>query len=287
MMIVPLLAVAGGLLVFILISRGKYDNLIGTVDKREYPLKAFLPAALYLLDVFKYSYASGYDRKLLLKIAEIHGLDDSLFYLKLHWACKVLYMLLGLILSMLFGACMGPGTDLAIFCAFLLGGLFYFPDRELDKKVKKRRATIRMDFPGFLNKLTLLINAGLTVSKAWEKVVLENRKDSLFYRELNEVLASVRSGKPEQRAYEDLARRCRVPEVTRYVAVILQNLRKGNSELVSLLRVYSRECWEMRKSEAKKMGEEASAKLLLPMTLMFLAILLIVATPAVLAFRGI
>jgi tight adherence protein C len=42
----------------------------------------------------------------------------------------------------------------------------------------------------------------------------------------------------------------------------------------------------MRKNAAKRIGEEASTKLLLPMMLMFIAILLIVALPAVLAMRG-
>ena len=43
----------------------------------------------------------------------------------------------------------------------------------------------------------------------------------------------------------------------------------------------------MRKNAAKRLGEEASTKLLFPMMLMFIAILLIVAMPAVLAMRGI
>jgi tight adherence protein C len=127
----------------------------------------------------------------------------------------------------------------------------------------------------------------MTVSKAWEKIITDNKKDSALYEELSMVLKDIGSGKPEQAAYEDFAKRCRVPEITRFISVILQNQRKGNSELVSVLRVFANECWELRKNTAKRLGEEASTKMLLPIMLMFFAILLIVITPAVIAMTGI
>jgi len=68
--------------------------------------------------------------------------------------------------------------------------------------------------------------------------------------------------------------------------VLLQNVRKGNAELVSILRVHANECWEMRKNAAKKLGEEASSKMLLPMAIMLVSILMIVAAPAMLALQG-
>jgi len=42
----------------------------------------------------------------------------------------------------------------------------------------------------------------------------------------------------------------------------------------------------MRKHAAKRLGEEASTKMLFPMMLMFIAVILIVATPAVLTLTG-
>ncbi len=48
------------------------------------------------------------------------------------------------------------------------------------------------------------------------------------------------------------------------------------------MRVQAAACWENRKNMAKKMGEEASTKLILPMMIIFVAILLVVLTPAVL-----
>ena len=155
------------------------------------------------------------------------------------------------------------------------------------EKVRKRRRAIQLEFPDFVNKLTLLVNAGLTVSKAWEKAARDSQRQTPLYKELCIAVQAVRSGASEHKAYEEFAKRCHVPAVTRFVTVVLQNIRKGNSELVPVLRLLADECWEMRKNAARKFGEEASTKMLLPMMLMLVAILLIVGMPAVLALRNI
>lgn len=285
--IVVLILVLGALSALYLLSREKYDDFIEPLDKKRYPLKDLIPMGLYIMDAIKYKYTTGYDRKLLAMIAEISGLKYSQYYLRIHWANKVVFLLLGLLMLALIGAVSRPDAALGVFGIALLGGIAYFTDNELDERIRKRRTAIQMDFPDFLNRLILLINAGMTVSRAWEKVVTDNRKDRPLYEELGMTLSDIKSGKSEQRAYEDFAKRCRTPEITRFVSVILQNMRKGNSEIVSILRVQANDCWEMRKNAAKKLGEEASTRMLLPMMLMFLAILLIAAAPAILAIRGI
>lgn len=272
--------------VLFMASRGKYGDFVKPLDKKDYPFKDLLPAGMLVLDAFKYSYISGYDRRLLTKLTELYGAERSHRYLRVHMANKIVYLLLGLLLVALVGSGAHIDAGFGVFGISVLAGIAYYSDRELDSRIRKRRTAIRMDFPDFLNKLILLINAGMTVSRAWEKAVQDNRKSSLLYAELGMVLSSVRSGTAEQKAYEDFAKRCRIPEITRFVSVILQNLRKGNSELVSVLRVFANECWDMRKNTARRLGEEASTRMILPLMLMLAAILLIVATPAVLALRG-
>jgi tight adherence protein C len=275
------------LIVVYMLSRKKYKDFIKPLDKKQYPLKKILPIGLFLLDAVKYRFVSGYDRKLLSKIVEIHGLNYSQYYLRIHWANKIVFLFLGLVFITLTGIGARMDFGFAIFSVSLIVGIIYFTGKKLDEKIKKKRIKLRIDFPDFLNKLMLLINAGMTVPKAWEKIITGNKKESALYEELNMVLKDIGSGKPEQAAYEEFAKRCRVPEITRFISVILQNQKKGNSELVSVLRVFANECWELRKNTAKRLGEEASTKMLLPIMLMFFAILLIVITPAVLAMRGI
>ncbi len=268
-------------------SYGKYAEVVGMLDKKVFPFKGFLSLGLYILDVFKYSYNTGYDRKLLMASAELYGHKKALVMLRVHWGNKLTLMLLSMAFVLFVGTMTEVDAGYAAFCILLQVGIVVFSDRDLLEKVKRRRQAIQFDFPDFVNKLTLLVNAGMTVSRAWEKTVADTSKQTPLFDELGTAVQDIRSGMPEHKAFEEFAQRCHVPVITRFVSVVLQNIRKGNDELVPVLRLFANECWELRKSAARKFGEEASTKLLLPMMLMFVAILLIVGMPAVLALRNI
>ncbi|MDD4665724.1 MAG: type II secretion system F family protein, partial [Clostridia bacterium] len=269
-------------------SKNKYKEFFQQLEAKDYPLReSFLPMGHFLLQAVNYPYKTSYDLGLYNKLAELYGYKEARYYLQVSWANKLGYFLLGLLLlSFLLTARGEVDLMMSVFSVVVLIAVFFAPDYELKKKIAQRNLFMRLDFPGFLNKLTLLINAGMTITKAWEKIVLNNQKQTPFYEEVAAVMQDIHRGKPEFQAFEDFARRCRVPEITRFTAVVLQNMKKGSSELVPILRLQANECWEMRKNAAKRLGEEASTKLLLPMMLMFIAILLITATPAILALRG-
>lgn len=286
-MLTIFLIVAGVILTLALISSRKYKEFIEPLDVEEYKLKIFIPIGLYIIDLIKYGYGSKYDRKLMAKIIEIYGVKYSQYYLQIHWANKIVFVLMAAFFLSLFGLSSAPDVGYGVFALLVLGVSIFITDNELNEKINKRRTAIQLDFPDFLNKLTLLINAGMTITRAWEKIVSDNKKESILYQELSLTIADIRSGKSEIYAYEDFAKRCRIAEITKFVSVILQNMKKGSNEMVSILRLQASECWEMRKRTARRLGEESSTKLLFPMMMMFVAILLIVGTPAILAMQGI
>lgn len=164
-------------------------------------------------------------------------------------------------------------------------------DYELKKKVDHRNFQIRRSFPEFVIKLTLLINAGMTLSRAWTSIgkdyvnQLNKGESPLFlYEEMLVTLQDIQNGVSEAKAYEDFGKRCKIPEMMRFTSVIIQNLKKGNDTLVMALQGQANEAWEVRKNVAKKEGEKASSKLLLPMGIMFMIIIIIVMLPAFMSF---
>jgi len=165
--------------------------------------------------------------------------------------------------------------------------IFFSSGLDLKRRIKKRNILIQLHLPELINTLVLLVNAGMTVRRAWEKIAADNGMEGPLKEEIRLTAIEIKSGKSELKAYEDFARRCRVPEVSRFVSMLALNLRKGSSQLVSVLRISANDSWQSRKNAAKRLGEEASTKLVFPLMLMFAAVLLIVATPAVLALRGI
>ena len=295
------LVFCGNFLLCYLKSKGQYDDYMEAVDKKEYGLKDFLPLGLWFCEQewdkklmpksLRTVYAK-YQNSVYQKILELRGPQYAQFYEMIHEGYRMALAILVSAGASLVGfimAVQGDGTNALMFsfaaaAAFL--GLPFLTDHSLDEETARRRLQIQMEFPEFVNKLTLLVNAGMTISKAWEKIISDNKKDTVLYREMTYALSEIQAGKPESVAYEEFARRCKVKEVTKFVSVILMNLRRGGAEVVPVLKQQGAECWEMRKAAAKQMGEEASTKILLPLMIMFVGIILIVATPAVLSFSA-
>lgn len=281
-------------------SKGMYDEYIDTLDKGEYALKDFFPIGLYInndMNLMKLvpnkltKYFHKYNLGVKSKISELHGVKYGDYYYMIHNANKTAMALLVAAGASLFAVIMalqGDGNS-KLFVAVSLAGLIAMPfvvDKGLDDKIEKRRLKIQLEFPDFINKLTLLVNAGMTISKAWEKIVLDNTKKSVLYDEMSYALSEISAGKPEAVAYEEFGRRCKIKEIIKFVSVIILNLKKGGSDVVPVLKVQGDECWEMRKNAAKKLGEEASTKILIPLMIMFVGIIIIVCTPAILSISG-
>ncbi len=287
-------------MVFYLKAKGQYDDYIEYVDKEEYGLKDFIPIGLAmcevegpkkLLPMSLRGVLARQENQVYQKVLELRGPKDAQFYHYIHKGYRlVVGLITGVGASVMSAILVSQGstdglalTGIAVIAPVAVP---FLVDSSLNGEIEKRRLSIQMEFPEFVNKLTLLVNAGMTISKAWEKIINENRREHILYDEMRYALAEIKAGKPEGVAYEEFARRCHVKEVTKFVSVIVMNLRRGGSEVVPVLREQGNECWEMRKNAAKAMGEQASTKILIPMMIMFLGIVLIVATPAVLSMTS-
>ena len=69
------------------------------------------------------------------------------------------------------------------------------------------------------------------------------------------------------------------------VSLITQNIQKGQQEFIIMLENEVNEAFTERKMHAKKIGEEASTKLLLPMMIMLFIVIAILIIPAVFTFQ--
>ena len=70
----------------------------------------------------------------------------------------------------------------------------------------------------------------------------------------------------------------------KFGALLEQNLKQGTTKLAIRLKEESESAFEERKNLARKLGEEAETKLMLPMFLMLFVVLAAVMTPAFLSF---
>lgn len=164
-------------------------------------------------------------------------------------------------------------------------------DRDLHREREKRNQKMLLDYPEIVQKLTLFMGAGMTVRTAWQKMTLDyvkslekNKEKNYAYEEMLVAWREMESGISEAKSYHNFAKRCRIPCYLKLGALLSQNLRKGSVGLLQILRNEADLAFEERKRMARKLGEEAGTKLLLPMMLMLGVVMVVVMVPAFLSF---
>ena len=184
-------------------------------------------------------------------------------------------------------------NSLFIMILMLIGGAaaFVMKDKELKKAVDDRNNQMLLEYPQFVSKLVLYMGAGMTVRSVFEKLskdYLTRRKEgapeNFMYEELSRSVRELSGGMSETKVYESFGKRCGSQQYTRLSTLLSQNLRKGNSELLGLLKEESDKAFEARLDKARKAGEEAGTKLLLPMIIMLLIVMIIIMIPAYMTF---
>jgi tight adherence protein C len=168
-----------------------------------------------------------------------------------------------------------------VFYGSLIAGIIFLPDKTVYKMCIKRRRRIENSMPEFLSRLAVLVDAGLTVRTAIKRVVSSSRaEEDELHKELKTLINDHEIGKGENASFEGFAKRCNTSTAAAFASVVLQNIKKGNRELSAILRLFAGSSWTLRRNAAKKSGEEAAAKLMSPMMIIFLAIMILMAAPA-------
>jgi hypothetical protein len=188
-----------------------------------------------------------------------------------------------------------PRETGALAALFILLPLAFFVYRNryraMDKAVAEMRASISRDFPDFLAKLLLLLNAGLVATAAVEKIAEDHRErrrpgeEKVFFDELIGMEDRIRGANTSLVAeFAGLAARSGQREVLRFSAILADNIDKGSAlaeklmQEESMLRV-------MRKKRAEERGRIAETKLTFPMALQLGAIIIITVAPAAFEMR--
>lgn len=165
--------------------------------------------------------------------------------------------------------------------------IIFTPDAQVSKKLKSRELQMLLDYSEIISKLNLLLGSGMTVRKAWERMVQDYRNTETkryAYEEMAAAYNRIETGFSEIACYEEFAQRCRVQEYTKLVSILTQNMKKGNEGLTQKLSLEMQMAFEQRKNIARKLGEEASTKLLVPMIMLLLIVMVIVMVPVFMAF---
>lgn len=204
------------------------------------------------------------------------GLDPTTF-----WAMRfILAFLLGGLFIFLFTIGLKDWSWFRKFVvvAFFMVIGFYIPDLLLTSKINRRQKEIRKAMPDALDLLTICVEAGLGFDGAMAKVVekWDNELSLAFAR----VLKEMQLGKLRREALRDMADRVGIPEMTSFVAAIIQSEQLGVS-MAKVLRIQSDQMRIRRRQRAEEEAHKAPIKMLIPLALLiFPSICIVLMTPA-------
>ena len=153
---------------------------------------------------------------------------------------------------------------------------------------KQREALLMLDYSELVSKLMVYIGAGLTVRNALETISQHFdaliargiKEDRPLYQELRTMVIQFRRNMPESEIYLSFGRRVNLKPYTKLVSLIEQNRMNGARNLRAMLELEMEDAFEQRKTTARRLGEEAGTKLLLPLFIMLGIVMIIVIVPA-------
>jgi len=156
------------------------------------------------------------------------------------------------------------GLDVSfIWAALIAVGGFFFPESWLRDQVKKRHFKITRELPYNMDLLTLSVEAGLDFQAA-VGTVCEKGKQGPLVEEFSLMLKHLRVGKTREEALRMMADRVGLPQLSSFIAALIQADRMGTS-LGKVLRIQSTQMRIERTQRAEKLANEAPVKMLFPL----------------------
>ena len=170
-------------------------------------------------------------------------------------------------------------------------GVFFLQDKDLHDKVGERKTLLKLAYPGIVNKFVLYMGAGMTVRGSFLKIATDyqsgrgKKEENPAYDEMLYSCHELSAGVSEGLVYERFGKRSGLQEYARFVTMLGQNLKKGNSALLIRLKEEADKAMQEKLQLRKKMGEEAETKLLVPMIMLMGIVMLLVMLPAFTSFE--
>lgn len=254
----------------------KFSSITDTLEKSEYPFHELFYIGFELLELVHFNTKSDYARKKVKEMSEVYGRRYAEYYYYVQVGGQVTYAVTMVPLVFVF-AVLGNSPMallLGLVMAFLL---VWYMSEMFNDKLTARREEMLADFPQVLSKLTLLVNSGMTLRNAWNRIAADGR--GVLYQEMAAAEAEMKNGISEPDAYRNFAERCGLKEIRKFASLVTQSMAKGSGDLSFFLKDMSDEMWEMKKNMVKRRSEQANSKLLGPIVLIFIGILVMIMAP--------
>ncbi|MFW5962118.1 MAG: type II secretion system F family protein [bacterium] len=157
---------------------------------------------------------------------------------------------------------------------------YLFPDIWLRDKIRARQTSIERQLPATLDILTVSSNAGLSFNDSIKKMC--DKTNGVLTEEFKKVLYDMKMGSPRNTALINMAERCGVEDLTKFVNAVVQSEKYGTS-IAQVLDAQSTAMRTKLRNRSEEQANKAPVKLILPLVFFVLpALLLLLLAPAAL-----
>lgn len=257
-------------------DKKRYQTIIEGIDGNEYFLKELFFIGFRIMGWLDIDISSPSLQAKARRLSEMFGSREARKLVVYDLAAQFTYVFTFLPLGMFLTVIMDDILYLLI-VFLLIAFLLIYVEYDKNSKLQKRHEQILREFPHMLSQMALLVNAGMPLREALHTAA---QKDTgVLVREMKTLVDDMANGIPDYEALGNFADRCGVDSVRKFSSLIIQNVKKGSSELAGALLELSNEVWRNRVSSVREEGEKASAKLMVPILIIFIGILVMVAVP--------
>ncbi len=171
-----------------------------------------------------------------------------------------------------------------------IGGLsaYFIPVLVTKRKENLRNRSYDLDLPDFMVHTAMFIEAGLILWDALERAAGAGNRERPLYQDINGAFDRVRKGSSKDliAVFEELAAQRKSASLSNFCAMVTQNVRKGSGELSMLFTAQAQLYRNERRRVAEKLAEEAVTLLLIPSSIVLIALVLLLLAPAVMQIFG-
>lgn len=159
--------------------------------------------------------------------------------------------------------------------------------------LKARQESMRLDYSDIVSKLSILVGAGMSVRQAWDTICMRYladlrnglTKEKPAYEEMVATSHEMQDGRSERAAFQNFSERVGVGEYHRLSRILVQSIQKGAKGICGMLQQEATDAFESRKLLARKLGEQASTKMMIPLMLMLGIVMAMIMVPAMMGVQ--
>ncbi|MGB8213832.1 MAG: type II secretion system F family protein [Anaerolineales bacterium] len=217
-----------------------------------------------------------------LELAGNPGQIDASTFMILHFVAAAFMGGLLFVITIFAHSVSVPEKVLIVLAFTVLG--YFLPDLLIKSRIDSRQKQVRKAMPDALDLLTICVEAGLGFDAAMSKV--HEKWDNELAQAFGRVVREIQLGKLRRDALRDMAERLGIPEMTSFVAAVIQSEMLGVS-MAKVLRIQSDQMRVKRRQRAEEAAHQAPIKMIFPMGLLiFPALMIVLLTPAALKLSG-